>query len=107
MKLLEIFKKILGFFKKTEQVTETIEDRVIMALQLGNMARSIFSDALDQLKEANKRLDEAQKEAEAIIKQHQNIVDAANMNKINNLTTITNIERLIGVDNKIQNGGKE
>lgn len=107
MKLLEIFKKILGFFKKTEQVAETIEDRVIMALQLGNMARNIFSDALDQLKEANKKLDEAQREAEAIIKQHQNIVDAANMNKINNLTTITNIERLIGVDNKIQNGGKE
>ena len=52
MKLLERF---LGFFKKTEQVAETIEDRVIMALQLGNMARSIFSDALDQLKEANQR----------------------------------------------------
>ena len=107
MKLLEIFKKILRFFKKTEQVTEIIEDKVIMALQLGNMARSIFSDALDQLKEANQRLDEAQREAEAIIKQYQNIVDAANMNKINNLTTIINIERLIGVDNKIQNGGKE
>lgn len=103
---MKLLKRFLGFFKKTEQVAETIEDRVIMALQLGNMARSIFSDALDQLKEANKRLDEVQKEVEAIIKQHQNIVDATNMHKINNLTTITNLERLIGVDNKIQNGGK-
>lgn len=104
MKLLERF---LGFFKKTEQVAEPIKDRVLMALLLGNRARNIFSDALDQLKEANKKLDEAQKEAEAIIKQHQNIVDATNMHKINNLTTITNLEKLISIDNKIQNGGKE
>lgn len=104
-KLLNIFKAIVGFFKKAEQVADTIEDKMNMALQLGFMARDIFSDALDQLKEANDKLDKAQREAEQIIREHQEIVTIANMNKINNNTTITNIERLVGVDQKIQNGG--
>lgn len=84
--------------KKNVAHVETLADQIATGKLMGDIARTIFTDTVDKLAEANEVLEEAQKKAEAIIAENQAIVDTANLHKINNLKTIKNLMKVMGAE---------
>lgn len=89
------------FKRRAKQYTETIGDKLQNASLMGVAVRRVFSEMVEKLIKANEDIDVIREEAEVVVKSHQSIIDGANMEKLNNLTTIRNLQKVIGVEEQI------